>query len=167
MAEDIAIRERREVGIATVMARKGVPPSSIGALLAANMPNGPEAVPGGGYRILGLGPGSWLVMQDRAESSFAQSLKEKLAGHASVSDQSSGYAVLRLSGPGARIVLQRGAAIDFHPDSFRPGSAAVTVIAHIGVILWQVDDEPTYDLAVFRSLAGSFRHWLDQAVATL
>ena len=31
----------------------------------------------------------------------------------------------------------------------------------MGVTLWQVDDAPTYDIAVFRSLAGSFWKWLD------
>ena len=49
--------------------------------------------------------------------------------------------------------------------TFQPGSAALTAIALIGVQLWQVDDTPTYDLAVFRSMAGSFWSWLSASAA--
>ena len=167
MAEEFLFHECPGIGIASVMARKGVSPEAIGARLGITLPGGPAAVTANGYTALGTGPGSWLVMRDEANERFAQLLRDQLEGLASVSDQSSGYAILRLSGPDARVLLQRGAAVDFHPDSFRPGSVATTVIAHIGTIIWQVDDLPTYDIAFFRSLSGSFRHWLDQAVAAL
>jgi sarcosine oxidase subunit gamma len=80
-----------------------------------------------------------------------------------VSDQSSGYVVYRLAGPAARTLLQRGAAIDLHPAAFPPRAAAVTMIAHLGVILWLADEAPTFEVAVFRSFAGSFQHWLETA----
>ena len=98
---------------------------------------------------------------------FAERLAEPLTGLASVSDQSSAYVVQRLSGSGARTLLQRGLAIDLNHETFRAGSVASTAIAHIGVNLWQVDDQPTYDVAIARSYAGSFRHWFDQATAAL
>jgi sarcosine oxidase subunit gamma len=82
---------------------------------------------------------------------------------ASVSEQSAGYAVLRLRGPGAAELLQKGAFIDLDPRVFAVGDAAVTVIAHIGVVLWKVDDAPTFDVAVFRSLLGSFQDWIAAA----
>ena len=91
----------------------------------------------------------------------------RLSGLASLSDQSSAYAVFRLSGLGARTLLQRGVSIDLDPAAFSPGSAATSVISHIGVIFWQLDNAPTYEVAVFRSLARSFRHWLDSVAATL
>jgi sarcosine oxidase gamma subunit len=53
-----------------------------------------------------------------------------------------------------------------HADAFGPGSAATSVIAHIGVIVWQVDDAPTYDLAVFRSLHAGLRHWIEITAAS-
>jgi sarcosine oxidase subunit gamma len=77
-----------------------------------------------------------------------------------VSDQSDGYAVLRLGGRDVRSMLAKGIAVDLHPRVFRTGDAAVTQIAHMGVMLWQLDDRPTYEIAVFRSLAGSFWHWM-------
>lgn len=164
---DLTIELRDGIAIASVMARKGADTAAIGMLLGVEMPTGPRAVFADLGAVIGTGPGTWLVVVDKGEADFAGSLSETLAGLASVSDQSSGYIVHRVSGASARTLLQRGAAIDVHPDSFGIGSAATTVIAHIGVILWQVDDRPSYDIATFRSFAASFRHWLDQTVAAL
>jgi len=149
------------LGIATVMARKSATAAAIGEALGADLPAGPGAVFADNLAIIGTGPESWLVVKEDAEPDFAARLGETLAGLASVSDQSGGYAVTRLSGEGARTVLQRGAFIDFHPEAFRAGSVASTVIAHIGAIIWQVDDQPSYLVANFRSYASSFQHWLN------
>jgi methylglutamate dehydrogenase subunit D len=51
-------------------------------------------------------------------------------------------------------------AIDLHPRAFATDFAAATSVAHIAVLLWQVDDRPTYEFAVPRSYALSFWHWL-------
>lgn len=167
MAEQLTIQLRQGLGIASVMARKDVDPIAIGSKLGVPMPTGPRATLNGARAVIGTGPGTWLVVEDGAAPDFSDALAETLAGLASVSDQSSGYSVLRLSGPDARTLMRRGVAIDVDPLAFGPGSAATTVIAHIGVIMWQVDDQPTYDVATFRSFAGSFRHWLDLSVAAL
>jgi heterotetrameric sarcosine oxidase gamma subunit len=73
--------------------------------------------------------------------------------------------VLRLSGPKVRATFEKGLGVDLHPGSFRPGDAAVTACAHLGVILWQIDEAPTYEVAVFRSLASRFWHWLSESAA--
>jgi sarcosine oxidase subunit gamma len=82
-----------------------------------------------------------------------------------VSDQSDGYAVLRLAGAAMRATFEKGLAVDLHPAAFGPGDAAVTTCSHIGVILWQLDDAPTYEIALFRSLAADFWHWLSTSAA--
>ena len=69
---------------------------------------------------------------------------------------------IRVSGPKARDALAKGVPIDLHPRAFRSGDAAVTTVAHIGVHLWQLDDTPTYEIAVFRSFARDFWRWLMQ-----
>jgi methylglutamate dehydrogenase subunit D len=163
---ELIVEELSGLGIATVMARKGVTGAAIGAILGVEPPAGPGAAYANDLTIIGTGPESWLVVKANAPD-FANQLSTTLAGLASVSDQSGGYVVTRLAGPQARTVLQRGAAIDFHPDSFRPGSAVTTVIAHIGVIIWQVDEQPSYQIATFRSYTHSFRHWLDTTIAAL
>lgn len=167
MADQLVVEEQHGLGIATVMARKDVPPAAIADVLGIELPVRPGAWSHGDLTVIGTGPGSWLVVKAEAAPDFANHLSKALAGYASVSDQSSGYSVTRLAGAHARTVLQRGASIDFHPDCFRAGSAVTTMIAHIGVIIWQDDDQPSYRLATFRSYAGSFRHWLDTAIAAL
>jgi sarcosine oxidase subunit gamma len=84
---------------------------------------------------------------------------------ASISDQSGGRTVLRVSGPRARDVLAKGLPIDLHPRVFAPGSAATSAIALMGVQLWQIDDRPSYDIALFRSLSASFWRWLASSAA--
>ena len=160
MAEPVVIEERSGFGLATVMARKGAAPAAIGAALGVEPRDGPYCSTGEGIALLGTGPGSWLAYAEAAPADWAAGLRDRLGRLASVSDQSGGYVIFRLSGPGARTVLRRGASIDFHPAAFAAGSVATTAIAHIGVVIHQVDDAPSYDILLFRSFAGSFRHWL-------
>ncbi len=167
MAEALTTGRREGFGLATIMARKGVATARIGEALGLQPGEGPVTAGDAALRLIGTGPGTWLALRETAGPGFAAELRERLGPLASVSDQSGGYAMLRLAGPGARTVLQRGASIDLHPSVFAPGSAATTVIAHMGVIFWQVDDAPTYDVALFRSYCASFAHWLEATAAAL
>jgi sarcosine oxidase subunit gamma len=171
VAEIVSIEQRTGFGLAAIMARRG-DRGAIAAALGCALPSGPAVTEPalthvGGLRLIGTGPGTWLALSDVGAHALAANLTARLAGLASISDQSSGYVLFRISGIGARRLLQRGAAIDFDPAVFGPGSAATTTIAHMGVIVWQVDDAPSYEIALFRSYAGSFRHWLDTAAAAL
>lgn len=167
MLDHVTVEPRTRLGIASVMGRKGVDAAAIGAQIGLALPTGPRAIGQGKRTAIGTGPGAWLLVEEEANSDFAVALQEGLVGLASVSDQSSGYCVMRLVGGSARRLLQRGASIDFHPDSFGPGAAAATVIAHIGAIIWQVDDRPAYDIAIFRSYVESFNYWLSETSAAL
>lgn len=167
MADGVIVAERTGFGLATVMARKGIAPAAIGAALGVDPRDGPYCSAGDGVVLLGTGPGNWLAHADAAPDGWASGLRDQLGPLASVCDQSGGYAIFRLSGPAARTVLQRGASIDFHRAAFATGAVATTVIAHIGVVIRQVDDAPTYDILLFRSFAGSFRDWLDSVIGGL
>jgi len=163
---DCHIEEREGLGMATVMAGLSASASALREALNVAPPSGPRWAREGDLTLLGVGPRAWLAVQPNAPPDFAVRLRETLTGLASVSDQSSGYAVYRLSGEGARDALQRGAAIDLDPSVFQPGSVASTSIAHIGVTIWQPEETPTYDVALFRSFQASFRDWLAHVVAT-
>lgn len=164
---DLVIETREGFGLAAIMASRGIGAERIGTALGCMAPTGPRRTGDATLSLIGTGPGTWLAHTDTASPFWADELRDRLTGLASVSDQSSAYVVLRLSGPGARIVLQRGMPIDLHPDAFGPGSVASSVISHVGVIVWQLDDAPTYEVATFRSVSGSFRHWLDITAAAL
>jgi sarcosine oxidase subunit gamma len=67
---------------------------------------------------------------------------------------------MAISGPRARDALAKGVAVDLHPRAFEAGHAAATLVAHIGVTLWQVDEAPTFHVCVPRAFSSSFWHWL-------
>lgn len=167
MVEPIIVNKLEGYGLATVMARKGVAAQAIGDALALQPAEGPRLAGSAARRLIGFGPGVWLYFQREADPHAAEAVAEDLIGLASVSDQSSGYAIYEIFGPAARTVLQRGAPIDLDPTTFPPGSAATTAIAHIGVTLWMTDEAPTFQVAVFRSLSDSFEHWLSASLKAL
>jgi len=161
--------ERTGLGLASATARKGRGPALRDAVRAAygiELPETSRRVSAPSAAFIGTGPGQWLAVSEQlASGDLALDLGAKLAGLASISDQSDGRAVVRITGPKTRDVLAKGLPIDLHPSVFATGSAATSVIALMGVTLWQIDDAPTYDIAVFRSLAGSFWKWLTDSAA--
>jgi methylglutamate dehydrogenase subunit D len=168
----LTISDRDGVGLATVLARKGRD-SDLAAIVrdrfGLELPNAPRRVVGGGIAFAGIGPNSWLAVRERAEGHFSSALKEALGDLASVTDQSDGYALLRLGGPKVRETLAKLIAIDLHPNVFKPGCVARTNASHIGAILWRLENDvtglPVFEVAVFRSLAKSFWHALSESGA--
>jgi heterotetrameric sarcosine oxidase gamma subunit len=160
----IVIAERTGLGLATVAARKGKIDAlrqAVAKSYGAELPSASRMAQGPQVSFLGYGPGQWLaVSASLACEALARDLSQKLKGLASISDQSGGRTVIRISGPRARDVLAKGLPIDLDPRVFTLGSAATSVISHMGVQLWQTDDTPSYDIAVFRSVSESFWRWL-------
>ena len=165
----VTISERVDLGLATVMVRKGKQADLAAAAkrsYGVALPTGSRLAEGPGVGFIGTGPGQWLaVCETLKNGELARDIAEKFGGLASISDQSDGRAVLRISGPSARDVLAKGLPIDLDPRAFNPGDAATSLISYIGVQLWQVDATPTYDMAVFRGFAGSFWDWLSASAA--
>lgn len=166
---ELRIMEHLGLGLATLMSRgdEAALTSRIAEQFGIDLPSGATRSARAGTAFVGIGPGTWLACREASHPNWASGLAATVSGLASVSDQSGGYAVLRVTGPAARDLLSRGAFIDFHPSVFGPGSAAVTTIAHIGVMLWQLDDAPTYDVALFGSFAESFWHWIEATCAAV
>jgi len=129
---------------------------------AVNLPDLPRRVEGRDIAFIWTGPDQWLAQGPPGKASL---LAQAFAGLASVVDQSHARALLRITGPRARDALAKGLAIDLHPRAFATGFAAATSVAHIAVLLWQLDDRPTYEFAVPRSYALSFWHWLQASAA--
>jgi sarcosine oxidase subunit gamma len=165
----IRLSLRSNLALASVIARKGQADAlaqRIKSVFSLDLPRTPKVVRSGDIALVWAGPGQWLAAKDNAAGhAFEAELRDAFAGLASVSDQSDGRVVFHARGPRARDVLQKGVLIDLHPGAFKPGDVAVTPIAHIGTHLWQVDDTPAYEIAVFRSFADAFRHWLEEAGA--
>jgi sarcosine oxidase subunit gamma len=163
----VTIAERIGLGLATVAARKGAPlRAAVKASYGVNLPDDSTVGQGPEMSFVGYGPGQWLAVSETLRNdTLAKQLGQDLKGLASVSDQSGGRTLLRLSGTRARDVLAKGLPIDLHPSVFGPGSAATSTISLMGVQLWQVDEAPTYDIALFRSVSASFWRWLTASAA--
>lgn len=165
----VTISERIGLGLATVAARKGQARSlqdRVREAYGVDLPQTSRVVVGRDVSFVGYGPGQWLAVSETlASEAMARDLAERLKGLASISDQSSGRTVIRVSGTRARDVLAKGLPIDLDPRAFPLGSAATSTISLMGVQLWQADDTRSYDIAVFRSLSESFWRWLAASAA--
>jgi sarcosine oxidase subunit gamma len=164
--------DRDGLALASVLVRKG----AVTALTARvrerfgiELPRGPQRVAAGGVAFAGTGPETWLATSETGGDGFASTLKEAIGDAASVADQSSGYAILRLTGPRLRESLAKLLPIDLHPRAFAAGDVASTTASHVGVTLWRLEDgadgSAVFEIAMFRSLAVSFWHSLATSAA--
>jgi methylglutamate dehydrogenase subunit D len=165
----ITISEQTDLALATVMARKGQSAelsARLKQLFAVELPVTPRHAASGQVHFIWAGPGRWLAAtRNRLPSVFESDLRRACSGLASVTGQSDGRSIIRISGAKAREALAKGVPLDLDPRVFGPDDTAMTLVAHINVHLWQSDAAPTYDFAMFRSFAGSFCEWLLDAAA--
>ncbi|MCD7438515.1 sarcosine oxidase subunit gamma [Streptomyces lincolnensis] len=147
-----------------------VPPASEAAdriekALGAPLPDRcGDTTAAGPCTVLWLGPDEWLVLS-RDEGTTAE-LRDALGGGpGSVVDVSANRTTVELSGPSARQVLEKGCPLDLHPRVFGPGRAVSTTVGPVAVLLWQVDDTPTYRLLPRSSFADYLARWLIDAMS--
>jgi sarcosine oxidase subunit gamma len=155
--------------LAVVTARRGKQTeaaAALGGIAGVEPKDGAGFVARDGITLLGCAPGQWVVVAQphRAEGLISR-LEQACKGAASLANLSAGKEVVRISGARARDVLAKGCTIDLSPRSFKPGDAAVTRIGLIDAMLWQVDDAPTFAIAIDRSIAASFWSWLAASAA--
>lgn len=117
-------------------------------------------------RLVAVGPESWLAV---GAFNLFTVLRLGIAESASLTDQSSGYVILRLTGSRVRETFAKLMPIDFHPRAFAIGNAAATVAAHIGVTVWRcaddADGQPTFELACLRSFSADLVSALRRSAA--
>jgi len=167
----VSVKARDGLGLATVIVRRG----QLAALTERVRDRFGIVLPQGAYRseaagvaFAGTGPEVWLASRETGNG-FAGFLANEIGAAAAVSDQSDGYAVLRLTGPRVRGTLAKILPVDLHARAFKVGDVASTVAAHMGATLWRLEDAAdgaaVFDIAVFRSFAGDFWHALSESAA--
>jgi len=118
------------------------------------------------YTAMPIAPGQWIVTANHGgDGSFLTSLQQQLGDVVHLSEQSHGRVIIRVTGEGAREVMQKGCRLDLHPTQATTGFCAQTSMAQVGVLMHQVDNSPTYDLHVYSGFALSFWHWLTESSA--
>jgi heterotetrameric sarcosine oxidase gamma subunit len=163
----IIVAERTGLQLASVIARVPRPILSerVRAAFGLDLADGPSRTRTARLAALGIGPRSWLLVEDGGSPGFTTRLTAALGPAAAIADQSDGYAVLRVSGRAARAALAKGISVDLHARAFGTERVAVSTCSHIGIIIWQVDEAPTFEIAMFRSYAASFADWLAESTA--
>jgi sarcosine oxidase subunit gamma len=153
------------LSILTVIARKGRAGELAAAMngwLGVEPPGAGGTAAGKTASVAWAGPDQWFVIaRDQPEGALYDAAAERLAGLASVSDQSHGRIMVRIAGPKARQVLAKGSSADFHPRAFAAGQCAMTQMAHIGVHVTQAHDG-VFDLVMFRGFSEGFWEWLTE-----
>ena len=161
----ISLSVRHPASIVTVISRKG----KMRALSAAikkhygvDNPTAGTSASGRRVSVHWCGPDQWYVVSSEFdEGALYEELATRLAGLASVSEQSHGRIIITLKGARARDLLAKGTPVDLHPREFSAGQCAVTQMAHVGVHLAQVGQEQ-FELSLFRGFAESFWEWLTE-----
>ena len=137
------------LSIVMVIARKGKAKTLNEALAALKK-----------VEVLWAGPDQFYVQSSAFEDgALFVELKNRLAGLASVSDQSHGRVALRIDGPKSRALLAKGTPVDLHPAEFPVGKSVLTQMAHVSVHLTRTGTDE-FTLSVFRGFSESFWEWL-------
>lgn len=165
----VAIEERTGFGLASILARNGQRDALADLFrdsFGVDLPVEPKVAGDANMTVVWAGPEQWLaIAAEVTPGGIETELRGIVGATASIADQSDGRLFLRLSGPRIRDALAKGLPIDLHDSVFKPGDAAVTSAAHVGVHIWPVDDAPTYNIVVFRAFARSFCEWLVDSAA--
>ncbi len=161
----LSMSELTDFEVVQVMARRGKWSAVAEAGKAAfgvAVPAKPQAVEAGSSLLIWSGPDQFLVLS--ARGSAIATARSAFAGVASLSEQSDGRCLIRISGARARDMLAKVCSLDLHPSAFPAGAAAATSIDHTSVNLWRGEDgadgAAVFNLLVFASFAESLWHTL-------
>lgn len=159
----IVLSEVRDFSLVLVFARRGQGPAvakAAEARFGVDAPSTPQAVAGKSTTLIWSGADQFYALFASSEGqSPVEALRDSFAGKASLSDQSDGRALIRISGPSARKMLAKLSSLDLDDTVFPVCAAAATSIDHTGVNLWRdanaADGSPVFNVLVFTSFADS------------
>ena len=83
-----------------------------------------------------------------------------------MTDQSDGWAVMRLEGAGARDVLARLCPLDLRAPVFKRGHTARSLLGHMNASITRVGVN-AFEIMVFRSMANTAVHELNEAMKSV
>lgn len=160
----VTLEEVREIELTQVMARRGCWAETGKAakkLFGIEPPSTPQAVVGKGATLIWSGPDQFIALARKPRSAEQHDkMRKAFSANASLSDQSDGRCLIRISGPRARDALAKFSSLDLNDAAFVAGTAATTSMDHTPVILWRGADgaAPVYYVLVFSSFADSLWH---------
>lgn len=159
----VTIVESRDFELMQVMARRGqwqAVAAAAEAAFAAPPPAQPKTVHAKSAILIWSGPDQFFALAPRGgEGTVLAKAREAFQGMASISEQSDGRVLLKLSGPKVRDAFAKFCSLDLDPSAFSIGAAASTSIDHTSVTLWRGADAagetPVFFLLVFSTFSES------------
>jgi sarcosine oxidase subunit gamma len=139
--------------------------SAVESALIVTLPYANRAIACGAGSVLWLGPDEFLIVTEPGgEALLMATLSTALRGRrGAVVDVSDSRTIIALSGSRARDLLAQGSGLDLHRRSFAPGQCAQSFLAKVKITLVQIDDLPSYQIIVERSVAEYLYLWLADA----
>ncbi len=132
--------------------------ASFKAATGIDLPETPNTFTAGEQvEALWLGPNEWQIVvhdsREEAGGEWIARLREAMADHfCAIVNVSHAQAIIGLTGPMAREVLERAVPLDMHPRSFAPGQVKQTLFGkHTGITLQLRDETPDFDIYTRRS----------------
>jgi heterotetrameric sarcosine oxidase gamma subunit len=167
----VCLSERTGFGLLQVMARRGRWAETAAAahrFYGVEPPARPAAAFGKNVTLVWSGADQFLVLS-QANHWRVDAVRSALNGVASISWQSDGRCLVRLSGSRVRDALAKISSLDLHAEAFPVGEAAATSIDHTAVSLWRErdagDGNAVFSLLMFTSFAESIWHAIQGAAA--
>jgi sarcosine oxidase subunit gamma len=132
--------------------------------LGADLPAEPNATSGERPRMLWMGPGEWCLLGGPAglDAAVAKACGKELHH---LSDVTDGRAIFAIEGPAATDLLSKGCSLDFHPQVFRPGTCAQSLLAQTRVLIERPAAAELFNVIIDRSVLAHVQGWLDFAAA--
>jgi len=137
------------------------------------LPTDPNTVAGEGeVTAFWLGPDEWWVTVPGPDPEAGPVLAEHLRKafgelFVAVTDVSESRTCLRIAGPEAATVLQKGCPLDFHPRVFAPGTCAQSHMAKATVLFHRLPEDgngiSAFEIYVLRSFAEYLWTWIEDA----
>lgn len=168
-AQRVLIRARNGTGKIRlqVRSRAQLDRAALGrALGTVPFPDSPQANVSGTPAIFWTAPGEWLITGDGLN---AADCAEKLAGvldgrTRTVTDLSSGLAVIELSGERSLDLLASCCSIDFHGPDGEPGRYVISRMHQLPVLIHRADSGQMYHIYADRSVAQYLLDWMRQVI---
>ncbi|MFT5259387.1 MAG: sarcosine oxidase subunit gamma [Saprospiraceae bacterium] len=112
------------------------------------------------------GPNEWMLhCEIDACLTMVDKLRTALADqHAAIVDVSDYYTMVELSGPLAKKVIANGSPFDTHHTQFTTGQCTQTRFGHAGILMNQMDDNPTYHIQIRWSYADYLFGYMHDAL---
>ena len=114
---------------------------------------------------LWLSPKEWLIaVNPSIDAEEVRSLQNHISDiHALALDVSDRWTAINVSGKKAIDVLSKGTTIDLDNSVFGSGSCAQTTLWTVNVIIYQIDESPTFDIFVDSTMAKFLWQWLEHS----